>query len=288
VSICKCCSLLFSIDVHSLFRSIFQDVLSEKPLSDEASTIGSKGTPHSSLATLDTVNASVINRLKELCEEMNAPKGFLQIVGHHLLGDTKGKMLKVEKAAELDDIIAFMAQVFIRSTAHADMIIMALDDVHWMDNLSWKVVQCIFETSQNILIVIGSRPLASHSLSVDDEFWECLTGEYKEKKLYTEIRLGPLNEIDVREMAAITLSCEPEDLSDDFCDDVFVHSGGMPYFASEILENCVRKKQCERLENGKMGWLAGEDQVSCFPIHLLNCDCDFVTNCRMFAIQSES
>jgi len=238
--------------------------LSESPISEESSFV-SKGAAsrwdtgtYSSMSTLNTLKASVINRLKELCEEMNAPKGFLQIVGRHLLGDDGATVSTTANAAELDDIIAFMAQVFIRSTAYAELVILALDDVHWMDNLSWKVLQSIFETSQNILIVIGSRPLASHSLSVDDEFWECLTGEYKEKKLYTEIRIGPLNEIDVREMAAITLSCEPEDLSDD----LFVHSGGMPYFASEILENCVRKKQCERLENGKMGWRAGEHQVS--------------------------
>ena len=40
------------------------------------------------------------------------------------------------KAPELDDIITFMAQVYIRSTSHAETTILALDDVQWMDNSS--------------------------------------------------------------------------------------------------------------------------------------------------------
>ena len=207
-----------------------------------------------SVSTLSTQKTSVVGRLQELCEELRAPKGFLEIVGQHLLGDTKGKMSKVEKAPELEDIISFMAQVFIRSTAHVEVVILALDDVQWMDSLSWKVVQCILETSKNILIVCGSRPKESHPLAIDEDLKRKICGEYRDKKLYLEMSISALRLVDVREMAAITLSCEPSDVDDNFCNDVFIHSGGMPYFASEILEECTRKNQTERLKNGKVGW----------------------------------
>jgi len=104
------------------------------------STLGSKGTASirakdydgysiGSGSTFNGEKADVLERLHNICQDLNAPEGFLEIVGQHLLGDTKKKISKVEKAAEVDDIIAFMARVFIKSTSHAEGVILALDDV---------------------------------------------------------------------------------------------------------------------------------------------------------------
>ena len=244
-------------------------MLGEKPHQDEFVATGSyegrdweTSSYNSGTSSLYTNKFPAIKRLQELCEEMNAPEGFLEVVGENLLGDTKGKLSKIEKAPELHDMIIFMARVFIQSTSHAETIILALDDVQWMDSLSWKVVQCILEKSQHIMIVCGSRPIESYTVSLDDEFWDKLSGEYKTNGMCIDINISSLGEDDVREMSAIALLCQPADLDDSFCDDVYKHSGGMPYFASEILENCVRKKECERLDNGKIGWCAGSAQVS--------------------------
>ena len=257
--------------MHSLFRSIFRDVLSEKPFSDDATLFSQGsyivdkafgGSSIGSYATFGSENANAIERLNELCEELKAPEGFLEIVGQHLLGDAKGKIAKVENAPEVDAIISFMAQVFIKSTSHAEGVILALDDVQWMDSLSWRVLECIYETSKNILMVCGSR-LESHPLSIDKRFLAKLTGEGRNNGLYSEMTIAELGKDDIREMAAITLSCEPNEVDDKFCNDVFTHSGGMPYFTSEILENCVRKGQCVRLKSGKIGWKEGKSSVSC-------------------------
>ena len=131
------------ISILSLFRSIFRDVLSERPISDD-STLGSRGTASikgkdydgysiGSGSTFNTEKANVIERLHTICQELHAPEGFLEIVGQHLLGDKKSKISKVEKAPEVNDIISFMARVFIKSTSHAEGVILALDDVQWID-----------------------------------------------------------------------------------------------------------------------------------------------------------
>ena len=244
-------------------------MLSEKPILDDLS--GSEGAgsfrkswdsiSFGSLSTLNTQKTSIIVRLKELSDEMNAPKGFFEIVGQHLLGDTKGNFSKIEKAPDLKDIISFMAELFLKCVEHAEVVLFVLDDVQWMDNLSWKVVQCILETSNNILFICGSRPRESHALSMDKDFWRKLTGVFKSEKRYSDIHIGPLKENEIRDLAAITLSCDAADLSSEFCDDIFNHSGGMPYFASEILDNCVRKKQCGKLDNGMIGWKGSDSKV---------------------------
>jgi len=251
--------------------------LSEQPISDDASRFsqgsyivdkGVCGSVTGSSSTFGSENANAIDRLQVICQELNAPAGFLEIVGQHLLGNAKGKVAKAEKAPEVDDIISFMAQVFIRSTSHAEGVILALDDVQWMDSLSWRVLECIYETSTNILMMCGSRPMEAHPLSVDKTFWAKLTGEGRANGVYSEMTIAGLKKDDIREMAAITLSCEPNEVDDTFCNDVFNHSEGMPYFTSKILENCVRKGQCGRLKSGTIGWKEGNSSVS-FILHII-------------------
>ena len=209
-----------------------------------------------------TERAYVMNRLTEICHEMNAPRGFLAIVGQHLLGNNKGKVKTFEKAPQMNSIIDFMAKVFIKCTQNSEGVILALDDVHWMDSLSWKVIQCILESSKNVFMVCGSRPKNSNPLSLSDEFWDKLNREYRQSGVFSELTITELNAYDIREMAAITFACKKSEVDDEFCDDVFTHSGGMPYFASEILDTCVRKNQCGKLENGKVGWKNKNIEVS--------------------------
>ena len=257
--------------IISLFRSIFQDVLRFQSSSDE-STFASKATGTRSYYTKGgTVgsyssggshNTHAIKYLQELCDELDAPEGFFEIVGGNLLGNGKVEKSKIERAPELEDIISTMARLFVRCTSHAETIILALDDVQWMDSLSWKVVQCILEQSQHILIVCGSRYVDHKSLSMTAKFWDKINGEYKTNGICTNINMSPLDLDSVREMAAIALLCQPADLDDSFCDDIYKHSGGMPHFASEILENCIRQKECEVLDNGKIGWRSDLAQVS--------------------------
>ena len=138
---------------------------------------------------------------------------------------------------------------------------MALDDVQWMDNLSWKVLQRILENSIHILIFCGSRPIDSRALNLDPDFWSKLNGEYTNNGICSNLNIGSVIEIDVRELTAIALLCEPSDLDDDFCNDIFKHSGGMPFFASEILYNCIRQKQHTLRKQGKIGWSDSSEKV---------------------------
>jgi predicted ATPase len=208
----------------------------------------------SSMSTMNTVKTASGERLNEICDELGAPRGFLQIVGYHLLGHTKKKINVKEKAPILDEIVDFMAKLFIHCTAHADLTIVALDDMHHTDTLSWKVVQRIFETGENILFVCGSRPLGSRVFSADDEFWKNLTGVQRESDRFQELDIGPLNRFEVAKMASIALSCKVHEVDKQFAKDIFDHTRGMPHFAAQALENCKRKGLYERLENNKIGW----------------------------------
>lgn len=209
----------------------------------------------SSFSTMHTTKTASAERLNEICAELGAPQGFLHLVGYHLLGHTKTNMNAAtkKKGPILNEIVNFMAKLFIHCTSPAELTVVALDDMHHTDNLSWKVVQKIYETGENILFVCGSRPFGSRSF-VDDEFWNNLNQAQRKCGRFEELDLGPLDQSDIAKMVASVLSCKVEEVDRHFVKDIFDHTRGMPHFAFQFLESCKRQGLHERLDNNKIGW----------------------------------
>ena len=265
---------------QSLFRHVFRDVLAEKG-NDDDTTYGSRNpssfsmrgrekesdTPSIAMTSVTssvayTENQNIERRLEKIAEQIKVPKSVVEIVGHHLLGNSKLKMSKVEKAPDIADIIKYMAKIFIRAISHAEMVVLALDDVHFMDSLSWKVVRCIFEESKNVLIVCASHSMESFTSTVDNEFRELLTSKYKDENRFTDVHLNALEKKEIQMMAAKVFTCKPQDVDDEVSNDVYLHSRGVPYFASEILNTCFKNKLIEKLANNKIGWNVDYKKVS--------------------------
>jgi predicted ATPase len=252
-----------------LFRTIYGDLLSERFTSDNASSVGGNlqgkdwdNMSMRSMSTMGSVKTNSVNRLQEICDALGAPRGFQQIVGHHLLGHAKTIDLNSKKKAPLlNEIIDFMAKVFNYCTCDADITIIAIDDMHNCDTFSWKVLQKIFDTSENVLFVCGSRPFNS-IFNVDNEFWSDLNGAQKEYGRFDDLHMGPLNQFDLATMASYLLSCSIEELDTQFLKDIFNHTQGMPHFAYQALENCKRNGLYERLENNKIGWNRDTTEVN--------------------------
>jgi len=263
-----------SLVPFSLFRSIFRDILFDlKMRTDDASSRADSSNNSSlhgfcalddldwdkmSTSVASTRNADTIllmDHLKYLCKEINAPRGISEIIGHHLFGlSNEIDASQGATAGGPDEIVNFMAKAFLRCTCHADLTVLAMNDVYKMDIMSWKVVRKLFETSNNLLIFCSSRPFNSYKLSIEDNFWSALIGQYKKGKRFISTDLKPLEQCDIAEMMAKCLDCDPRDIDGILSKDVFVQSRGMPYFASEIIKNIKKKSMHKRLKNGKVGW----------------------------------
>jgi class 3 adenylate cyclase len=269
----------------SLFRSIFRDVLLQVKHEDELrnSFQDSKGDlskPDSvvdfsvdeqwdslSLRTLSSKNSTMsteVTRFRYICEELNAPPEFVEVVGKRLLGlKSSGDSSNTGGSPpDLSKIVNFMADAFIRCTKHADLVLLALDDVHWMDDMSWKVVQAIFERGQNVLTLIGSRPPSTNPLTVDKTFWSELQNRYRDDGRYIEISLQPFNETEVQQMIALGLGIEVNEIDSSFWRNVFTTSGGMPHYLSYVLETIKRNDLTVKLDNGLFGLKSSEGDDS--------------------------
>lgn len=196
---------------------------------------------HASVATGLTRSA---DRLSVICRELNAPAAFEELVGHHLLGvenKSKESFKMRAKASNMKSLVTFMAKAFNRCIQEADLVLVALDDVHNMDEMSWKVVQELFETTSTILFLCTSRPLSTYRLLVDTAFWNELNGDLMTEGRFHLMTVERLDDTEVKTMIAKTLGLQEREISSTLMNDILMQSNGMPHFANEILETMKRQ-----------------------------------------------
>lgn len=239
-----------------IFRSILVNVLTYFKISQDdrslishssSNGIDSIGWESLSGASQDASEATGFtrsaDRLALICRELNAPLAFEELVGHHLLGgEYKSRELFKSrgKGSNMKSLVTFMAKAFKRCTQDASLVLVALDDVHNMDEMSWRVVQELFET-HNILFLCISRPLSTYRLLVDSSFWDKLNDTYQRDGRFQIMTVDRLQDAEVKTMTAKTLGLQEADISSTLMNDVLMQSNGMPHFANEILETMKRQ-----------------------------------------------
>lgn len=205
------------------------------------------------------------DRLGNICRELNAPPGFQELVGHQLLGiDTqylgitigcgeRSEAKKGHKPNNMKALVVFMAKTFRRCTQDARLVIIALDDVHHTDEMSWRVVEELFTMGTGILFICTCRSMITHKLSIPPEFWDTLNSVHEDHERFISMKLDCLGEEDIRDMIAKTLGLQVSQISSFLQRDVLMHSGGMPHFVNEILEVMKRRHssdiQCRHIDD---------------------------------------
>jgi class 3 adenylate cyclase len=234
----------------SMFRSIILDVLdSFESLHDDASFDNASSQDAlgdaRSVASTRSLEAPVrlVERLLNICLELGAPAHIVgEVLG--LEADTLGeRKTDLNNDSTLKSMVHFMSQAFQRCTQDASLVVIALDDVHQADEMSWKVVQELFEVGSSILIICTSRPLSTYTLAIGKEFWSDLNGTLKEEGRFIDLKLDRLSEYDIKKMIARTLGVDEHALSGDLVHTVFTQSHGMPQYANEILEHLKRMER---------------------------------------------
>jgi len=193
--------------------------------------------------TMGTHSSRKRERLSFICRELNAPPEFAELIGHHLLGIDipTTKKQQVRRLGGMKSLISFMTRAFLRCIQDASLVVVALDDIQYMDEMSWKVVQEIFETTENIMLISPTRGDAEFTLFIDRDFWGKLNDVHEMNMRFSLIRLDKLYEEEILHMIAKTLGLQTKDVSSKLHHNVLTQSQGMPLFANEILESMKRR-----------------------------------------------
>ena len=249
----------------------------QRRLKDEDSHYSLKSFEHddmsySSLTTASSTNLAnaYLSLFLQICAEIQAPTEVIEIVGHDVLGfpslDRACERRKLDSV--LNTIINFMAQLILHCTRTFDLALLVLDNAHLMDEMSWKVVELIFEKGQNVLILCASQPLTSFQLTLDENFWNSLQNRHDR---FFELKLKPLTESELTEMIAHVFQYPKENVDEQFSRDIFIQSGGLPLYARELLGSVKDFSFVAVSEIGKIGWKISPgaiDDVRIFCRHL--------------------
>jgi tetratricopeptide (TPR) repeat protein len=139
------------------------------------------------------------------------------------------------------EMVTFLAKAFRLCTRDSKLVVLALDDVHYVDEFSWRVIQQLFTEENNILFVGAVDSGSIGDLKIDPDFWEDLDSRFRAEKRFATMKLGHLSREDILSMIMKSLGLRRKDVPDDVLEGVAIQSGGMPHFVNEILEN-VKKE----------------------------------------------
>lgn len=208
----------------------------------------------------------------QMCTEIQAPVEFIEVVGHDVLGFPS----LIERAYEkkkadsmLNTIITFMAKLISHCTKSFDLALIVLDNVQFMDEMSWKVVELLFESAPNCLIVCASQPLTSFQLSLGESFWSKL---HNSPRRFHELKLIPLNILELTEVIAHVFECAKESVDEQFSRDIFKQSGGLPLYTRELLASLKQFSFVAVSEEGKLSWKTSPgaiDDVRIFRFYVI-------------------
>lgn len=192
----------------------------------------------------EIVHSDVPRSLVDLvgvCQDAKIPHQYIEIIGRLILTRNRADVIEGPKNAShvlmLNTIAQYIVKVFLQCTISFDLVVLALDDVLNMDEMSWKVIELLYHHSLNLMIIGTTRPVDEESLKIDKEFWRLLHDKGVESKQFTEIRLSPMMQSDVEQLIAASLGRNGDEIDPRISRDVYNQSGGMPNLASEILEN---------------------------------------------------
>lgn len=179
-----------------------------------------------------------------ICQELKMKPTFVDYALTELLGvDLTDKEVKpcFQTLPSTEEMVTFLARAFRLCTRGSNLVVVALDDLHYADEFSWKVIQQLFMKETNILFVGAVNTSSIEDLRVDPEFWKELDEKFRAENRFVTMKLGHLNRDEITCMVMKTLGIRRKEVPDDVLDGVTIQSGGMPYFVNEILEKAKRQ-----------------------------------------------
>jgi len=186
-----------------------------------------------------------LNRVGDL---IKAKDGIADRVRLMVLEDASTQTLRTlrNKPTLITRMANFIAEVFRLCTKDRKLTIVALDDIHHTDEASWLVLREVFETADNVLILGTTFSTADNTFRMEPHFWSELKDIYSKNGRFETMELSGLSNEDLETMTMKTLGLQRHEIPQEALNEVVVQSGGMPRFASKILEGIKERGMSEK------------------------------------------
>ncbi|KAG7363712.1 adenylate/guanylate cyclase [Nitzschia inconspicua] len=203
------------------------------------------------------VDEKMLNlELLKICLECGIPMNYVEVFGGLIftnkLSDIGSWADRDQKQSEWDQIALFVVKAFLHITANYDLVVLALDEVGGMDEMSWKIIELLYHQSKNLLILCAAR--SQFDINIPDQFWEALTSP--DNAYFTHRVLPNMENRETLQLVHKKLDRKMGGLHErdfqDIAKTVHILSNGNPLMATEILNKLYLKftpAEEEHLEN---------------------------------------
>jgi predicted ATPase len=203
------------------------------------------------------VDEKMLNlELLKICLECGIPMNYVEVFGGLIftnkLSDIGSWADRGQKQSEWDQIARYIVKAFLHVTAKYDLVVLALDEVCGMDEMSWKIIELLYHQSKNLMILCSAR--SQFDINIPEEFWEALTAP--DTNYFTHRVLPNLENRETMQLVHKKLDRKMGDLHERdlqrIAKTVHILSNGNPLMATEILNKLYLKftpAEEENLEN---------------------------------------
>ena len=233
-------------------RRTLRGVKSKQPLIDE------DGNESVMSLTNGRQDVPYFEKLCQICEEIEYPYEYADIVGSQFLGlDGASPVTHVEgHVPTINELVEFLSQAFICITNYSDLSLIFVDDFQWVDSFTWKIFRELCERGKKMLLICAMR---SHDKQALRRLSTAITQSHMQSQMI-EISLGPLDLLEIREMIAKVLGYGEDAVDESLCSDIYQKTGGLPVYVAELLENIKRNKTVAIDDGGILRWTAQAEQ----------------------------
>ena len=243
-------------------RPLFLDILRRKQHAHSFSNASKAG--HSEDMVPDAIEeASLYVSLLQICLEAKIPMQFIEVFGGLIfsskLSDIGTWSDRNRKMSEWNSIAKHFVTAFLHCTSGYKMLFLALDDVCGLDEMSWKILHHLYAQARNLVVVCAAR--SEFDLNINAEYWDTLNGEGIESGRFRHLRLSPMNEEDMQELACCRLGKTTYELDSNISRTVHAQSRGNPLLACEILDTMY--KDDGAIASGEVIGRIGELLLNC-------------------------
>jgi class 3 adenylate cyclase/tetratricopeptide (TPR) repeat protein len=205
-----------------------------------------RGDSNQSLASMRSTrsaNVPYLRKMCDICEELQYPYEFADIVGSQLLGlEGANPTTHIDgRVPSVDEVVDFLSSVYIRLTEFADLTMIFLDDFQWIDSFTWKVIRALCEKGKNILIMGAMRSQETQALRRMSSvaMWHT---RMQSRKGIVEVNIGPLETDEVKQLISKVLDYHVDIIDEQLSNDIYQKTGGITIYVIELLESIKRNK----------------------------------------------
>ncbi|CAB9521447.1 cyclase type 10 [Seminavis robusta] len=204
-------------------------------------------------ALCNSDGAVAVEQFYAACLDANVTNEYIEaiysLVFHHKWPDLEGTEDSYSNiaashcwsTAEKNSLAQQVVSILLHSTVDLDLVLLGVDNVSFMDEFSWKVIEMWYANACNLIVLGASNASTVKDFNMSAAFWDYLFNEALGLNSFLHIELPPMGLDDIDKLIsyhekAKNITCLPSDaVRKEYGRELYLQSGGKPRLAVDMI-----------------------------------------------------